>query len=382
MDLFRPHLAYGAARAAARVLTPDPETGRAYIGRGRLVDRLEAELAVLLETEGRPVLALSSGTAAIDLALHLCGLTPERAAYRPRVITTPMTCAATNVGLVHRGAHIVWADVDPLTGCIDPASVARLVRHHTHIKAVIAVDWAGRACDYNALRVAAPGIPIIQDAAHSLLGTHNGRYFSKVGGDYQCYSFGPIKHLSAPNGGALVCPPGLDDRARLLSWYGLDRRSKQDFRCEQDITEAGHKYLLSDVDAAVLLENLPHVPGLVHRHRQNALAYSKAFAGLPGITVPEYDPGSSYWVYGLLTERRDEFVAFLAERGIQASQVHRRNDTHPAFAEVAVPLDRPLKGLDFFAERQVNIPCGWWLSEKDVAHVIAAVTAWSGHVAA
>lgn len=383
VDLFRPYLSPEAASEAARVLTPHAETGRAYIGRGGLVDRFEAELATLLETDGRPVLALSSCTAAIDLALHLCDLAPSRWGFDV-VMSTPMTCAATNTPILARGGRILWADVDSETGCIDPVDVARKVERFRAsqtfgdtLKAIIAVDWAGRSCDYNALRKAAPGIPIIQDAAHSLLATHNGRYFSKVGGDYQCYSFGPIKHLSMPNGGALVCLEGGEERARLLSWYGLDRRSKKDFRCEQDITEAGFKYILSDVDAAVGLANLQHVRGLVHAHRYHAVMYDNAFRGLPGITLAEHDPGCSYWVYPMLVDRRDEFIAFLEERGIQASQVHRRNDTHPAFKAAAHPSVGLLPGLDAFAARQVNIPCGWWLTERDVAHVIAAVTAWT-----
>ena len=383
VDLFRPFVAPEAAAAVAAVLTPDSD-GRLYIGRGPLVDRFESELATLLETEGRPALALSSCTAAIDLALHLCGVSPRTLPGTQVVLSTPMTCAATNTPILSRGARILWADVDPVTGGIDPLDVARKVERFRHeagpfdeLKAIIAVDWAGRSCDYNALRAAAPGIPIIQDAAHSLLGTHNGRYFSKVGGDYTCYSFGPIKHLSMPNGGALVCPPGQDERARLLSWYGLDRRSGQDFRCAQDITEAGHKYILSDVDAAVGLANLPHVAELIWRHRANAAIYHHRLEGLPGLTLPPYDPGCSYWVYPFLTDDRDECIAFLAERGIAASQVHRRCDTHPAFVAATHPATGARPGLDSFAARQCNVPCGWWVSDADSERVIEALTEWA-----
>lgn len=383
VDLFRPHLAPEAAQAAARVLTPDPETGRAFIGTGRLVDRFEAELATLLDADGRPVLAVNSCTSALTLAYHLCGVGPGAV-----VVAAPLTCAATIGPIVTLGGRVAWADVDPETGCVDPGSVAallrRLHRDGEQASAVVAVDWAGRSCDYNALRVAAGRVPIIQDAAHSLLATHNGRYAARVGGDWLAFSFGPIKQLSSQHGGALVCPDDgpAAEQAHRLRWHGLDRRSSADFRCAQDIDRAGWNFSMTDVEAAVLLANLPHVRGLVHRHRQHALAYDKAFRDLPGLTVPEYDPGSSYWVYPLLTDDRDGCIRFLAERGIQASQVHRRCDTHPAFRDATHPATQKLPGLDRFAARQLNIPVGWFLSERDVAHVIAAVTAWSEHAAA
>src|SRR5689334_313602 len=90
-----------------------------------------------------PLLTTNSCTSAIDLALHLCDVGPG-----DLVITTPMSCSATNGGIITRGARPLWADIDPVTGLIDPKSVARKLVFYGNVKAVIAVDWAGRACDY------------------------------------------------------------------------------------------------------------------------------------------------------------------------------------------------------------------------------------------
>lgn len=392
VDLFRAFESQEARDAVVRVMTPDPETGRLFIGQGQEVDRFEQELARLLEVEDwRRVVSVNSCTAAIDLALHLCGVTPQ-AALRATVISTSMTCSATNGPAVTRGAQIAWADVDATTGLIDPQSVLEVGRNAraqgASVKAVVAVDWGGASCDYNALREvrdALRGVPIIQDAAHSLLATYKGRYMSKVGGDYQCYSFGPIKQLSHDVGGALVLAPWVPteqvERARLLRWHGLDRTKGDSFRCEQDIAEVGYKYHLSDVAAAALSANLRHVPGLIHQSRMNAQCLSEWLRDVPGVTVPAWDAGCSYWLYTLLTPERDRFLAFLKERGIMASPVHAPNHRHTAMRRATHPASAVLRGTDAFAASEVAIPSGWWVSPGELHQVAEAVTEWSQRLA-
>jgi dTDP-4-amino-4,6-dideoxygalactose transaminase len=349
-----------------------------YVGQGPKVDAFEAELRRVLDAE-RDVLTLNSCTSALDLALTLCNVGPGDV-----VISTPMTCSATNSPVVTRGAQVAWADVDPVTGLIDPESVDRIL--HTllpsDVGAVVAVDWAGRMCDYNRLReVCAPtGIPIIEDAAHAPLATYNGRYQTRVGGDYIAWSFQAIKHLTTGDGGALLCPDAATtERARLLRWYGLDRRSKADFRCEQDITEVGFKFHMSDIAAAIGLANLPHLGRLVHTHRGNARHYDLALAGLPPerITLPPRDKGSSYWLYTVLVEDRPSFEAAMLDAGIATSQVHRRNDHHTAFKAAEHPASDERPGLEHFAARQISLPVGWWLDQADLDHIVKAVREWA-----
>jgi dTDP-4-amino-4,6-dideoxygalactose transaminase len=380
VDLFRPFVAPDLAAAVAAVYQPDAN-GRVYIGEGPLVKRLQTELRFLFDAE-RPIRAVHSCTSAIELALHLCDVGPGDV-----VISTSMTCSATNTPVIARGASIAWADVDPRTGLIDPQSVwdvtTYLLGEGVVPKALVAVDWAGAMADYNALRDVCHkyGVPIIEDAAHSPLATHNGRYQTRVGGDYVCWSFGPIKHLSADNGGALLCPDdATTERARLLSWYGLDRESKADFRCDQDITEAGYKAILSDVSAAALLANLPHLQDVVYKHRRNAWSLLDLLKDVEGITLPPPDPGSSWWLFTVLLgnrEERDGFIRFMGEKGIAASPVHSPNHRHSAMRRATHPASGPLPGTESFADRECAIPVGWFLSEEDVRTVASAVRAWS-----
>jgi dTDP-4-amino-4,6-dideoxygalactose transaminase len=379
IDLFRPFMAKEAAAAVTATLTPDPSTGRLYIGEGPRADAFEAAFAAFVHAPHEVVLT-NSCTSALDLAAQLCGV-----GMGSEVITTPMTCTATNGVLANRGARLVWADVDPRTGLIDPLDVARKITRKT--KAIMAVDWAGRSCDYAALRLYAQharhgslvevnGVPIIQDAAH-----HLGVDLSQPHGDYVCWSFQAIKHLTTGDGGALLTPEQQTDRARLLRWYGLDRRSSADFRCAQDITEVGFKYHMNDIAATIGLANLPHAAWVIDRHRANAAWYAKAFAELrsfdpaPVILPPEGPADNSWWLYTLLVSDRDEFIARLAERGIAASPVHRRNDGHTAFSYPST-LKRGC-GVDYFASHEVAIPVGWWLSDRDREQVAGAVLEWA-----
>jgi dTDP-4-amino-4,6-dideoxygalactose transaminase len=360
IDLFRPFMASDVPAYLARVVTPDA-AGRVYCGEGPRVQEFEEAFGQLVGISSP--LALNSCTSALDLALHLAGV-----GLGSEVITTPMTCSATNGVIVNRGAKIVWADVDPITGLIDPSDVRRKITYRT--RAIMAVDWAGRSCDYTQLRYGddlGRGLPIIQDAAHNLL------VDPKNHGDYVAWSFQAIKHLTTGDGGALLVPPGQTERARLLRWYGLDRRSSTDFRCAQDIKEVGYKYHMNDIAASIGLANLPHVRNLVSRHRANAAWYSLSLKGIPGITLPPDDPTSSWWLYTILTDDRPSLVAHLAEAGIASSQVHRRNDEHPAFHYP----NGPLPGVDAFASRELAIPVHWAVSDRDREHVAGVIWQWA-----
>jgi dTDP-4-amino-4,6-dideoxygalactose transaminase len=357
-----------------------------YIGQGNQVETFERAFGDLIGAP-EPPLSVNSCTSALDLALHLCGVGPG-----DEVISTPMTCTATNTGIVNRGARVVWADVDPVTGLIDPEDVGRKVTKQT--VAVIGVDWAGRVAEYPAIRrsigAAAPEVPTIQDAAHSLLAEPNDfcAQFVPWGGDYICWSFQAIKHLTTGDGGALLTPHGtyLDpmgnamERARLLRWYGFDRRSSKSFRCEQDIEETGFKYHLNDIAATIGLANIRHMPRIVGQHRANAAYYHEALKHLEPITLPPPDPGSAWWLYCILTPERDAFIEFAKERGVEASPVHSRNDRMTAFRRACANPDTPLPGVDYFASHEVAVPVGWWLTDDDRAHVAGVVHAWARYL--
>ena len=332
-----------------------------YIGQGTKVDQFEEELKRTFQLS-EEIITVNSGTSAIDLALHMIGV-----GKGDEVITTPITCTATNSNLVNRGATPVWADVNPYTGVIDPNDVEKKITKKT--KAIIAVNWGGVMPDYTILR--SFDIPVIEDAAH-------GPYWSsRVRGNYITWSFQAIKHLTCGDGGALVSPD--PDRARLLRWYGLDRRSSKNFRCEQNIQEIGYKYHMNDIAAVIGLANLPHLRFTVLSSRTNATVYTselKQHISKTLLYVPEIDNNSSYWIYTVLVDNPAAFMEHMKKREIDTSPVHARNDKHDAFKRVQKKWrlhGNSLPGVDFFDSHQVSIPNGWWLTQRDKEAIMSAV---------
>lgn len=354
---------------------PNPGIGAAlqaiydtgYIGQGPKVEEFERAFGTLVGAP-EPPLSVNSGTAALDLALWLIGVGPG-----DEVISTEQTCTATNGVIALRGARIVWADIDPLTGNIDPADVARKVTDKT--KAIMAVDWAGRACAYHLLRN--HGIPVIEDAAHALLARVDNTFpIADGGGDYVAWSLQAIKHLTAGDGGMLLAPSDQMERGRLLRWYGLDRRSSADFRCAQNIQEIGTKLHMNDIAATIGLLNIERAREAVAASRANAEYFCRWLTGLPGIDVAPYDPGCSYWLFTILVDDRDDFTAYLAERGIATSMAHARNGKHDAFKAVSEARG-PLPGQDSFDARQISIPNGFWVSEAQREYIANVIGTWA-----
>jgi len=333
-----------------------------YVGEGPQVERFEHKLAPWFGS--KHALALNNGTSSIHLALRLANV-----GYGDEVISTPMTCVATNEPVLSIGAKIVWADIDPSTGNIDSEDVAKKIT--TKTKAIIAVHWGGYPCELEPLNTLASnhGIKLIEDACHAFGATYHGKPIGSIS-DYTCFSFQAIKEITTIDGGALVCKSKDDfQRGRLLRWYGINRKgNRKDFRCEADITESGYKFHMNDVAATIGIEQLKYVRANLKKNRQNAAQYNNAFSSLANITPLRYknDRASSYWLYTLRVKNLPVFAEWMKKAKIVASQVHARNDLHTIFKDSITDLP----GVDEFTSRQICIPVGWWLTHKEVSYII------------
>lgn len=329
-----------------------------YIGQGPVVEEFEDKLKDILNLSTRPI-TVNSCTSAIDLALELIGVGPG-----DEVIATPQTCFASNIGPIHRNATIRWADIDPITGLIDVNSVKNLVTNKT--KAIIAVNWAGKFCDFKGLKET--NIPVIEDAAHTW------DVFLKdkpERGDYICYSFQAIKFLTCGDGGILVCPEEKTSDGRILRWYGLDRTKGESFRCTQNIKKAGFKYHMNDISAKIGLQNIPVSYNSVLSHRSNSKKLIDKINN-KNFILPKWDDSCSYWLFSMhvLKDKKDKFINYLASKEIQASPVHYRNDLYDCTLKFS---GKQLIGVDFFTNTQVCIPNGWWLTEDNLNYIISTL---------
>ena len=327
----------------------------------------EFERAITKFVGNQLSVALNSGTSSLHLALMLAGVKPGS-----KVITTPITSPATIVSIVNLGAQIVWADVDTETGDISPASVNTLMdRLGDEISAVLVVHWGGYPCDIDAIHEAvASRAYIIEDAAHALCAEYKGRAVGSISA-LTCFSFQAIKHITTGDGGLLCCREPADyDRARKLRWFGIDR-ARPERSSTVDIAESGYKFHMNDIAATLGLIQLEELPRTIERRREIAGVYESELSSLM-FQRGSYDCRSSYWLFTMLVESRDEFIKSLDSRGVECSPVHRANHTYTAFANATLDSDS-LEGVDYFDKRMVSIPVGQWLTDDDVAKVVAAI---------
>ena len=362
IDLFKVAMAPEAGDAAKQTL----HSG--YITEGPRVKEFETALKKFLDVKN--LLTVNSCTSALQLAYHLAGFKDQL------VIVTPMTCSATVTALKAVGAQIVWADIHPRTGNINPESVDQLLQTYPDAKGIVAVHWGGYPCELATLNELADfhEATLVEDAAHAFGAVYRGQYIGNHS-SFVAFSFQAIKHLTTVDGGLLVCQDSEDHaRGKRLKWFGIDRDApKEDNRIEQDIIEAGFKYHMNDVNAAIGSANLKHVNNVLDKHRENGFYYDHALQDIPGIELLEKLPDrmSSYWVYTILVQNRERFRHAMLEAGIAVSQVHSRLDKHTTFRDAYNKQHLP--GLDYFSAHQISIPCGWWVTEEDRKYIVDTI---------
>src|SRR3989338_2866502 len=337
-----------------------------YIGQGKKVEEFEAVLSNFIGN--KYCLTLNTCTSAIQLALRLAGATDGA-----EVITTAMTCTATNEPILAERAKIVWADINSETGNIDAQSIKEKITAKT--KAIVVVHWGGNPVDLDAINGLAKerDLAVIEDAAHAFGAEYNG---VKIGNhsDFVCFSFQAIKHITTIDGGALFCRRKDDyQRGKLLRWYGIDRESpRTDFRCEADILEWGYKFHMHDVAATIGLTQMNWIKKILENRREIAAYYDRELAAVDGLKlscVNQLGTQSAYWLYTILVERRDDFVKHMADRGVATSRVHERNDGHTMFREFRCPLPN----IDKFVKSMICIPIGFWVDQEAREHIVHSI---------
>lgn len=346
-----------------------------YVGQGPKVEEFERVLSDYL---GNPhVNTTNSGTSALHLGIHVLKNNWEWSQHnKPDVVlTTPLTCTATNFPIVANGYKIRWVDVDPKTCNVDLLDLRRKLT--PEVAGIMLVHWGGYPVDLDEVkdivgkwdhRGRRPWV--LEDCAHALGATYKGKLIGNHG-NLCAYSFQAIKHLTTCDGGMLVCPDDYFHRkAKLLRWYGLDRTSSADFRCEQNIIEWGYKFHMNDLAAVIGLNNFPHFHGLLKRHRENA-NYLREHLSVNGITLMENkdDRESADWIFTILVEKRDDFMRHMKECGIGVSRVHDRNDKHNCLNE----FRSQLPSTDYVCSRVCCLPCGWWVTDEDRQYIVDCI---------
>ena len=329
-------------------------------------------------------LALSSGTAALHLALVLADVGPG-----DEVITTTLTFTATVAVIEHVGARPVLVDVQPDTLNIDPEAVAAAVTDRT--RAVIAVHYGGHPCDLDRLGEVcrAHDLLLVEDAAHALPARYKGRFVGS-GDNPVAFSFYATKNLTTAEGGLLTGNREMIERGVVASLHGMDRdawkRHDKAGSWRYDVVMPGFKYNMTDLQAAIGLQQLRRLDGFLARRREVAAAYTAALEPLGAFDLPieREDCRSAWHLYpvrlrpGALPVDRDAFMAGMSDRNIGTSvhfiPVHTFSYYRQKYGYR--PEDFPV-ALDA-SERCVSLPLHPDLGDGDVADVVAAVADLAG----
>ena len=359
-------------KAVTEVLTSD------YLTCGPKVTALEERLCEL--TGAKYAVVCSNGTAALHIAAMAAGVSEG-----DEVITTPITFAASANCALYCGAKPVFADINPKTYNIDPASVKDKITEKT--KAVVAVDFTGQAVELAPLLEMCheKGILLIEDGAHSIGTKYDGKYVGSIA-DMTTFSFHPVKTVTGGEGGAVLTnSETLYEKLLLYRSHGITRKaelleheSHGPWYYEQ--IDLGYNYRLTDIQCALILSQLDKLEIFSKRRKEIVDRYNEAFSKIPEITVQEEIPESETTRHlyilrikpELLTIDRKGFFEAMGAENICCNVHYIPVYYHPYYEKLGYK-----KGICPNAEKLydeiMSLPLYYSLTDQDVEDVIKAV---------
>lgn len=324
-----------------------------WIGQGPRCDRFERDFEKKFKVPH--AISMNSGSAALETAYELANIQPG-----DEVITTPLTCTATNIPLLRMGAKIVWADINPATLCIDKEDVLRKITDKT--KAVVNVHLGGIENDLGHLTV-----PVIGDACQAL---------GVFTDDYVCNSFQAIKHITTGDGGMLSLKhSGEARRAKLIRWFGIDRQKKivnnwksyTERKITFDIEIFGYKRQMTDIAAAMGIAGLRYYDRVIAHRKKLFNLYKELLNNIPDVILID-GKKNTYWLCTVLVGGRDDFARMLFENEVDTNLVQVRNDVYSIFGEKA-----KLPVMDSIEYRYISLPLNMRITEDDVRTVCGLI---------
>ncbi len=358
-----------------------------WVTTGPKTRQFEGDFAAFLgdETRGERVhcIAVNSATAGLHLALEALGVGPG-----DEVITTTHTFTATAEVVRYLGADVKLVDIDPATLNICPMAVEAAITPRT--KALMPVHYAGLAADMPALLALAQkhGLKVVEDAAHALPTTCEGRLVGTLDSDATVFSFYANKTITTGEGGMLVTrDDALAKRAKLMRLHGMNRDAFDRYTAKvpswyYEVVAPGFKYNLTDIAAALGIQQLKRAQAFYEQRCRLAAAYDEALAGLPVVLPPKGQPGHQHaWhLYVMrLAEgaaiERDRFIEKLFEQGVGCSVHYIPLHLHRYWRDRYGLKPEMFPHSQHAFERMVSLPLYTRMGMADVERVVRAVRA-------
>lgn len=365
------------------------EAGKLFRHGGTFVERLEKDFAALHSL--RHAVASTSGTAAIHIAIAAVNPDPG-----DEIITSPITDIGSVAPILMQNAIPIFADLDPETYTLDPASVREHISDRT--RAILPVHLFGNPSDMDSLSAAASGkgIALIEDCCQAYLAEDKGRLVGTIA-DIGCFSMQQSKHMTTGDGGITITnSDALAERAHLFADKGWARSGEV-----RDYLFLGLNYRMNELTGAVACAQLGKVRDVVGRRRQAADRLSRRLQDAPGVQRPAVREGCkhSYWLYaitlqeGAFSASPGEFAKAISAEGVSASAGYIGRPIYLApvlrekitFGRSHHPYDCPAYGkrLEYregdcpaaeeILRRIIILPCDEKFTDKDVDDIAEAV---------
>jgi dTDP-4-amino-4,6-dideoxygalactose transaminase len=349
-----------------------------WLTTGARTKQFESDLAAYVGAAH--CVAVNSCTAALHLALDAVGV-----GAGDEVVTTPMTFAATANVICHRGARPVFVDIEADTANIDASQIAAAVTPRT--RALMPVDFAGQPPDLDAIGAIgrSHGVPVIEDAAHSVGAAYRGRRIGSVA-DITAFSFYATKNITSGEGGALVTNNAAwAERAAIMSLHGISRDAWKRYSApgyqHWDIIAPGFKYNMFDVQAALVLAQFRQIDRFWERRREITLRLRRELADIPEISPlgdrPDVTPAYHLFPLVFRTERltadRDTIVRALEAENIGIGIHYRAVHLHPYYRDTFGLSRGMFPRAEYYSDRTISLPFFPAMSDADVDDVVRAV---------
>ena len=322
--------------------------------------------------------SVCNGTAALHAAMDALQI-----GANDEVIVPVLTFAASANCVLFQGGKLVFVDVDPTTLLIDPVQVEAKMTPRT--KAIMAVDYTGLACDYDALRRIAARfkVALVADACHALGGSYKGRPIGSLG-DLNVFSFHPVKPITTGEGGMVSTnSPGFAARMRNFRNHGITsdyRQREMAGSWYYEMTDLGYNYRLTDIQCALGISQLKKLSSWVARRRQIAVRYMESFSSMPELDLPAVPPDRGHawhlYVIRLNLERlrvgRAEIFRALRAENIGVNVHYIPVPWHPYYQGLGYKKGEwPVAENEY--ERMISLPIFPGMTDRDGEDVIAAV---------
>ena len=352
-----------------------------WVTTGPKARAFEQAFTEYLGGEGLQSIAVNSATAGLHLALEALGIGPG-----DEVIAPTLTFTATVEVVRYLGADPVLVDVDPVTLNIDPEKIRAAITPRT--KAIMPVHYGGLACRMDAILAIARehGLKVVEDAAHALPTTWRGTLVGQLQSDVTVFSFYANKTITTGEGGmAVTHNEALAQRMRTMRLHGMNRDAFDRFTSKTpawyyEVVAPGFKYNMTDVAAAMGVEQLARLPHFVQRREVLARRYHEQLANLPLALPAVAPPGDTHawhlYVIRLLPNaplERDAAIQALSDRGIGTSVHYVPLHRHPYWRDRYQLTPAMFPEADAAYQAMISIPLFTAMSDSDQDRVIAAL---------